>query len=144
VPFFCPHSGAENHVSVVFLGLVGSCFGPPTGPAMAFSTASLLAGKRSPLGVTRRAERGSPREHSFDKELSPAPTVPPKQQQEHEKTRTVTPTATPVALEATDERPSSLTESLFGKIHAFLASRLNIRRIVATLMKVSLVCTIRS
>ena len=37
-----------------------------------------------------------------------------------------------------------LTKRLFGKVHAPLASRLSIRRIMATSMKVSLVCTRRS
>ena len=37
-----------------------------------------------------------------------------------------------------------VSKSLFGKVHAFLASRLSIRRIVAILMRVSFVCTIRS
>ena len=35
-------------------------------------------------------------------------------------------------------------QSLFGKVHTSLASRLSIRRIIATSMKVSLVCTFRS
>jgi hypothetical protein len=35
-------------------------------------------------------------------------------------------------------------KSLFGKVHTSLASRLSIRRIIATSMNVSLVCTFRS
>src|SRR5215212_7704497 len=35
-------------------------------------------------------------------------------------------------------------KSLFGKVHSPLASRLSIRRIIATLMNVSLLCTFRS
>src|SRR5215218_3202255 len=34
-------------------------------------------------------------------------------------------------------------KSLFGKVHTSLASRLSIRRIIATSMNVSLVCTFR-
>jgi hypothetical protein len=36
------------------------------------------------------------------------------------------------------------SESVFGKIHTLLASRLTMRRIIATWMKVSLVWAIRS
>src|SRR5215213_6349130 len=36
------------------------------------------------------------------------------------------------------------SKSLFGKVHTSLASRLSIRRIIATSMNVSLVCTFRS
>jgi hypothetical protein len=48
------------------------------------------------------------------------------------------------------ERANSLEEleaaikSLFGKVYSPLASRLSIRRIIATLMNVSLLCTFRS
>jgi hypothetical protein len=35
-------------------------------------------------------------------------------------------------------------KSLFGKVHTPLASRVNMRRIMATSMKVSLLCTFRS
>ena len=37
-----------------------------------------------------------------------------------------------------------LLQSLFGKVHAALASRLSMSRIIATSMSVSLVCTFRS
>jgi hypothetical protein len=37
-----------------------------------------------------------------------------------------------------------VTKSLFGKVYTPPTSRLSIRRIVATSMRVSLVCTIRS
>ena len=37
-----------------------------------------------------------------------------------------------------------VSKSLFGKVYTPFASRLSIRRIMATSMKVSLVCTIRS
>ena len=36
------------------------------------------------------------------------------------------------------------SKSLFGKVHTSLASRLTIKRIIATLMNVSLLCTFRS
>ncbi len=48
------------------------------------------------------------------------------------------------------ERANSLEEleaaikSLFGKVYSPLASRLSIRRIIATLMNVSLLCTFHS
>ena len=37
-----------------------------------------------------------------------------------------------------------VSKSLVGKVHAPLASRLSIKRIMATVMNVSLLCTIRS
>jgi hypothetical protein len=37
-----------------------------------------------------------------------------------------------------------ISKSLFGKVHTCLASRLSIRRIMATTMSLSLVCTFRS
>jgi hypothetical protein len=37
-----------------------------------------------------------------------------------------------------------ISKSVFCKVHAPLTSRLSIRRIIATLMNVSLLCTIRS
>jgi hypothetical protein len=41
-------------------------------------------------------------------------------------------------------RALGLSKSLFGKVHTPLASRFSIRRIMATSMKLSLLCTIRS
>jgi hypothetical protein len=41
-------------------------------------------------------------------------------------------------------RRFAFSKSLFGKVHTCLASRFSIRRIMATLMNVSLLCTIRS
>ena len=43
-----------------------------------------------------------------------------------------------------DARRRVCSESLFGKVHTPLASRLSIMRIMATSMNVSLVCTFRS
>jgi hypothetical protein len=45
---------------------------------------------------------------------------------------------------ARPEVVEGLLKSLFGKVHTPPTSRLSIRRIVATSMRVSLVCTIRS
>ena len=50
----------------------------------------------------------------------------------------------PASLRSVDQRRTGLSKSLFGKVHTPPTSRLNIRRIVATSMRVSLVCTIRS
>jgi hypothetical protein len=42
------------------------------------------------------------------------------------------------------EISAEISKSVFGKVQTSLASRLSIRRIMATSMKVSLLCTFRS